>query len=248
MNSEESRTGESDDGAMDEAVDETTGGDAATVDESASESAAETGSPDEAPAGQAESDTDAESATEPDQGESKRNELLPRRLVFGALALSIAALVTAAIFGVQWWAAASDDNVDLAQTREDVVRVGSSAVKAFTELDYRNPDQFFDRSVAVSTKEYGEQVNAGREANKKTMVDAKTIATTNILDIAVEELNNHEGKTRFLAAIQVEVKQGENSSVKPMRLEVQMTRVDSNGEQAWKVSGIDPVPVVKPGN
>ncbi|WP_232376374.1 hypothetical protein [Amycolatopsis aidingensis] len=176
-----------------------------------------------------------------------RDDKLPKRLVFAAGALAVAALVTAGVFGVQWWSAAADDNIDLAQAREEVIRVGSSAVKAFTELDYNKPDQFFDRSVAVSTDELAEQINNARESNKKQMLEAKTVANTTVLDLAVDELNDHEGKARFLAAIQVEVTKGDQTSVKPMRIEVEMSRVDEGGDQVWKVSGISQVPVIGAG-
>lgn len=169
---------------------------------------------------------------------------LPRRLVFGAAAFAGAALVVAGLFGILWGVAAADDNAGRAAQREDVTRVGSVAVRAMTEVDYTKPDQLFDRSVAVSTKEMAGQINAGRDANKKVMTDAKTITTTKVMDIAVDELNTDEGKARLLAAVQVEVKQGDKSSVKPMRMEVQLTRQDENGDQAWKLSAIDSVPVV----
>ncbi|WP_116051028.1 hypothetical protein [Amycolatopsis palatopharyngis] len=185
-----------------------------------------------------------QAADEKSADEVQRNETLMRRLVFGSAALATAAVIAAGVFGVLWWVAASDDNAALASTREDIVRVGSSAVQAFTELDYTKPDEYFDRSAAVSTPELAEQINAGREANKKAMVEAKTTATTKVLDLAVAELNEHEGKASFLAAIQVEVSQGDQSSVKPMRVEVQMNRIEEDGEQVWKVSGLSQVPVV----
>lgn len=205
----------------------------------------------------ADADTETDTATEAvasvaddtvrEEKKAKRDETLMKRLVFGSAALAAAAIIAAGIFGVLWWIAASDENAELANTREDIVRVGSSAVQAFTELDYTKPDEYFDRSAAVATQELANQINAGREANKKAMVEAKTTASTEVLDIAVAELNQHEGKASFLAAIRVEVTQGEKSSVKPMRVEVQMNRVEENGEQAWKVSGISQVPVVGAG-
>jgi Mce-associated membrane protein len=170
--------------------------------------------------------------------ESKLRE--PRRLVLAAGAFSLAALIASGIFGAMWWVASADDNADRAAAREDVVRVGSSALQAFTELDYNHPDEYFDRAVSVSTKEIGDQINAGRDANKKTMTDSKTTTNTRVMDIAVEELNTDEGKASFLAAIQVDLKQGDKSTVKPMRVEIQMTKQGSD----WKLSGIDPVPVV----
>jgi Mce-associated membrane protein len=179
-----------------------------------------------------------------DNDDAARKDARSKRLVFAGGALAVAAFLAAALFGGLWWAASADDEVDLAQARDEVVRVGRSAVKAFTELDYRNPDQFFDRALQVSTGDVRKQIEDSREANKKTLLEAKTVTTTKVLDLAVDELNEHEGKARFLAALQIEVRQGEKSTVKPIRVECEMTRVEQDGEQAWKLSGIGPVPVV----
>jgi Mce-associated membrane protein len=176
-------------------------------------------------------------------GAQSAGSTVPQWLLLGSAAFTAAALLAAVIFGIQWWVSASDDNAGLAATREDVVRVGTVAVKAFTELDYTKPDEYFDRSLAIATDDIGKQIAASKDNYKKQMVQAKSVATTRVLDVAVDELNDHEGKARFLAAVQVEVKQGDQSSVKPMRLEVQMTRVG----QDWKLSGIDQVPVVGAG-
>ncbi|WP_020668444.1 hypothetical protein [Amycolatopsis nigrescens] len=198
-------------------------------------------------AGATEAAESAEHAEETADEPKVPDTTMPRRLVFGAAALATAAFLAAALFGVLWGVAAADDNANRAAEREDVVRVGSAAVLAFTQLDFNRPDEFFDQQVKAATKEIGEQINAGREANKKTLAEAKTVATTKILDLAVDELNGDEGKARFLAAIQVDVKQGDKSSTKPMRLEVTMSRIDENGSQVWKVSGIEQVPVVSAG-
>ena len=72
---------------------------------------------------------------------------------------------------------------------------------------------------------------------------AKTKVSTTIQDIAVEELDDHQGKASFLAAITTLVTQGTTSANKALRLEVQMTRIGSD----WKLSGIDSVPLVSSG-
>lgn len=178
---------------------------------------------------------------------SSNADSLPRWLVLGGAAFATAAFLAAALFGILWLVAANDHDADRASERDDVVRVGGNAVKAFTELDYTKPDQYFSRAVAASTKEIGDQIKASQEANTKTMGEAKTTTTTRILDLAVEELNSDEGKATFIAALQVEVKQGDKAVQKPMRVEVQMTRQAENGDQVWKLSGIDSVPVVSAG-
>ncbi|OZM74853.1 hypothetical protein CFN78_01150 [Amycolatopsis antarctica] len=183
---------------------------------------------------------DAAEATADADGAGAKGADRGRKLFIGAAALAVAAVLVAGWFGVSWWIAGSGDDAAFASTREDVVRDGTTAVKAFTELDFNNPDQFFDNAINSSIGDPQQQMQDTRETGKKTMVDAKSQATTKVLDLAVDELDDRAGKARFLAAIQVTVKQGEQSSVKPLRLEVEMTRVDDS----WKLSQIGPVPVI----
>ncbi|OXM73979.1 MULTISPECIES: hypothetical protein [Amycolatopsis] len=166
---------------------------------------------------------------------------LGRYLVLGTAALAAAALIVAGIFGVQWWVASTDDNLALAQARDDVVKAGTTAVKAYTELDYTNPDGYFAQQKAVSTQELADQITATEQNYRQAMTEAKTKVTTTVQDIGVEELDLHGGKASFLAAISTLVaKEGAQPVAKPLRLEVQMTRV---GDE-WKVSGIGSVPLV----
>ncbi|WP_370970403.1 hypothetical protein [Amycolatopsis sp. cg9] len=166
-----------------------------------------------------------------------------RTLVLGAGALALAALIAAAFFGIQWWAAAADDNAELAASREAVVKAGSNALKAYTEVDYTDLDGFFARQKSVSDDKMAQQIDQSAPTFRKALADAKTKVTTDVQDIAVEELDDHEGKASFLAAIATTVTQGDKSSAKPLRLEVSMTRVGD----AWKLSGIDSVPLVAAG-
>ena len=161
----------------------------------------------------------------------------------GVAELALAALIAAAIFGIQWWVAATDDNADLAASREAVVKAGTNALKAYTEVDYQDLDGFFNRQKAVSDDKMAQQIAQSEPTFRKALQDAKTKVTTNVQDIAVEELDDHEGKASFLAAIDTTVTQGDKTNSKALRLEVSMTRVGGD----WKLSGIDNVPLVAAG-
>jgi Mce-associated membrane protein len=184
------------------------------------------------------------SAPEPIVAEPKQPS---RWVLLGSAAFALAALVAAAIFGIQWWVSASNDNAGLASARESVVRAGGAAIKAYTEVDYTDLDGFFARQKAISDSAMADQLAQAEPSFRKALADAKTKVTTTIQDIAVEELNDHEGKASFLAAISTKVDQGAQSSVKSLRLEVQMSRADDNGKQVWKLSGISNVPLVAAG-
>ncbi|WP_235999435.1 hypothetical protein [Qaidamihabitans albus] len=171
----------------------------------------------------------------------------PRWLLLGTAALAAASFIVAAVFGVMWWVAASDDSADIANARENVVRATGTAVKAFTELDYENPDAYFSRQKEITTGELHKQIGQSEETYRKAIAEAKTKVVSTVQDIAVEELNDHEGKASALATVSNKVTQGETESTKTLRLQVQMTRVDENGEQVWKLSSIGEVPVVGTG-
>lgn len=139
---------------------------------------------------------------------SSPNESSSRILVLGAAALALAALIAAALFGIQWWAAASDSNAGLAASREAVVKAGTNALKAYTEVDYQDLDGFFARQKSVSDATMSQQIDQSAPTFRKALSDAKTKVTTDVQDIAVEELDDHEGKASFLAAIATTVTQG----------------------------------------
>ncbi|MTD57754.1 hypothetical protein [Amycolatopsis pithecellobii] len=167
-----------------------------------------------------------------------------RYLVLGTAALVTAAFILAAFFGIRWWSASGNDDLALAQARDDVVKQGSVAVKAYTEVDYTNPDAFFQRVSDISTSEM-QTLMKNSEANfRQSVTQAKTKVTTTVQDIGVEELDDHAGKASFLAAISTLVTQeGQQPVPKPLRLEVEMTRVGTD----WKVSRIGSVPLVSSG-
>ncbi|WP_236789521.1 hypothetical protein [Amycolatopsis sp. GM8] len=167
-----------------------------------------------------------------------------RYLVLGTAALAAAALIVAAIFGIQWWSASGNDNLALAQARDQVVQQGTTAVKAYTELDYTNPDAFFQRVISVSTDDMQTLMKNSEDNYRQSLAQAKTKVTTTVQDIGVEELDDHAGKASFLAAVSTLVTQdGQQPVAKPLRLEVQLTRVGAD----WKVSGISSVPLVSSG-
>lgn len=161
-----------------------------------------------------------------------------RYLPFGAGALAAAALIVATVFGIQWWVASGDDNVALAQARDQVVSAGGTAIRAYLDLDYTNPDGYFGKQIELSDSTMQNQVRS-LEANARTaMAASKTKVTSTVLDAGVEELNEHDGKASLLAEVSyVVTSQGQPPATKMQRLEVLMTRVGND----WKVSGIDAV-------
>ncbi|WP_245633715.1 hypothetical protein [Amycolatopsis jejuensis] len=167
----------------------------------------------------------------------------PRAWLFGSGAFALAAFLVAVVFGALWLAAVLNSDRGLAASRDDVIKDGTSAVLAYTQVDYEKLDDYFKQQKDVSTEEMAKQIDQAMPNYSKALKDQKVKVTTTIQDIAVEELNDHDGKASFLAAITTDTSAGGKNGTKALRLEVQMTRVGSD----WKLSGIDQVPLVAAG-
>ncbi|MQA12107.1 MAG: hypothetical protein GEU98_26945 [Pseudonocardiaceae bacterium] len=172
-----------------------------------------------------------------------RRPRLPSNIVVAALALLVVTAAFAAWFGISWWRAAADDSAELAQTRDDALRAGQSAIATFNTLDYRKPDEGFDRWEQASTGPAHDEIKKNRKTNKKQLQQAKAITTAKVLEGAVSELEADKGKATVLAAVEVSVRpQGQQASTKQIRLEAEMTRTNDG----WKLSGIRQVEVAQP--
>jgi len=196
-----------------------------------------------------EDDSDAtDAATDGDastSGGTRGPEVLPRRLMFGAAALALAAFIVAAVFGVMWLFAATGDDAELASSRDGVSEDAAEAIQAVTEIDYKNPDQFFERSKAVSTEDFGKQLTQAEDQFRELLSKAQTQVETNVQDVAVQELNDHEGTATFLAVVSTHITQQKNETTKVLRLKGQMKR-EAEGDD-WKLAGMGQVPVVGSG-
>lgn len=182
-----------------------------------------------------------ETSAESDSGRAG----LPRWTLIGASAFATAAFVVAAVFGVLWLLNATGDDADVAHERQDVVRVTGQAVTAFTELDYTKLDEYFQRQKDLATGDLANQIKQAEGTYRKAISQAKSKVTTTVHDIAVNELNEREGKASAIAAASTKVQRGDQQGNKTMRLEIQLSR---QGEDApWKVSQIGDVPVAGAG-
>jgi Mce-associated membrane protein len=170
----------------------------------------------------------------------------PRPVVFVAAALTVASLVVAVVFGVMWQSAEGSDDVRIAEAREAVVASAGSAVVAFTGLDSEAPDEYFRRQKELATGDLLKEIEATEQQYRDAISKAKTTVDARVADVAVEELNVHEGKAIALAVVELTVTQEQDTGTKTLRMQLQLERDrgDDSGdtsEQAWKVSGISPV-------
>ncbi|WP_019818434.1 hypothetical protein [Saccharomonospora saliphila] len=171
----------------------------------------------------------------------------PHWLVLGSTAAAAAAFVVAAVFGTLWWFASTSDEAEIATTRDRVTDAVRDSVVAFTELDHAKPDEFIARQKRVVTDTMREEIEQTEQRYREVLSQAGTKVTSTVQEVAIEELNVHEGKAGALATVRNDVSSGERQVSKTMRLTVTMQRVDEDGEQVWKLANIGQVPVVGAG-
>lgn len=203
----------------------------------------EDGEEDDAEVGDEELGDEADSAG----AEGTGSDRVPKRALLGSAALALAAFIVAAVFGVLWLVTGTGEQAELASARNAVADSARDAVQAVTEVDYQNPDRFFERSRAVSTEAFGKQLTQAEDSLRKALAQAKTKVETSVTDVAVQELNARKGTATVLAVANTDITQGDRNATKVLRLQGQMERVSTGGGKEWKLAGLSEVPVVGSG-
>lgn len=170
----------------------------------------------------------------------------PRWLVPAGAALAAASVLVSAVFGGLWWNAASSDDYERAAARDRVTQAASKGVIAFTELDHKNPDAYFERQKKIVTGDLLKQIENMEKNYREAISKAKTTVASTVQDVAVEKLNTAEGTASALATVSNEITQGERTATKVMRLQIELKRKTEDGKQVWKVSNLGEVPAVGP--
>lgn len=87
-----------------------------------------------------------------------------------ALVLAAVAFAAAILFGVLWWSSASGDDAEVAQARDEAVAAATGAIGAFTQYDFKKPDDYTNNQLAVSTSDWQKQIKPNTKADRKSVV------------------------------------------------------------------------------
>lgn len=166
-----------------------------------------------------------------------RRLLAGKRAFVIALSLAVVTFAAAAVLGALWWAEATGDEYEVAQTRDELIAAGTRSVRAFTEFDHAEPERFRDAQLAVATEKMRNQVVARWDDWHQLIVSKRMTADVTVLGIAVDELNTHDGEAVVLAAVKVHNTTGEQARTQRLRLRLELTRVGDD----WKVAEIGPL-------
>lgn len=169
---------------------------------------------------------------------AERSRIGPRVAVLVMVVLAVLAYGTAGWFGISWYRAAHDEELELATTRDTVLRQAQQAAVNLNTLDYQRVEEGLELWARSSTGQVLDEFRKNRDLYAKTIRDARTATDATVLDGAVAELDMRSATARVLVAVDVTVtpQQGQ-PSVNRQRLQLQMNRT----EQGWKVSAIGPV-------
>ncbi|WP_298179036.1 hypothetical protein [Saccharomonospora sp.] len=166
----------------------------------------------------------------------------PRPLMFATAALASAALVVAIVFGVMWQSAASSDELEIAQARDEVSAAANRAAAVFLEFDHTRSDELLAERKKLSTDAMSAEIDETEKEWRESIEKAQLKTVTTVQDVAVEELNVHEGKARALAVVQIEVTNAQGSFGNVERLQLELERDQqgdgSDEDRQWKVSAL----------
>jgi len=202
----------------------------------------------------AESDTDADTdaateagtAGEPDgaaEERAGRSSKLPVIALSVAIALVVAAAAVAAWFGIAWFNASGNENVEFSGKRDEVDRVARAAIVTMNELDYRKLDEGLANWADATTGPLHDEIAGLTADKKKQLTDAKPVTKAKITSSAVKELDDRGGKATVIAAIEKSVQTGNGKAqTSYQRIQATLTRT----KDGWKLENLGPVPYAQP--
>ena len=158
----------------------------------------------------------------------------------GPIVLLAASAVFAGWAGWSWLQAANDPTLAYVNARDEALQAGREQVAVLSTLDYHDVQGGIGRWLTASTGPLHDKLASTDDKAKQTLADGKTVATGKVLDAAVNELDEHAGRAKLLASVEITVaKEGVAPGTKRNRFAAQLTRTDDG----WKLSALDQVPV-----
>ncbi len=163
-----------------------------------------------------------------------------KRSTWGAIALIVAALL-AVVGSWWWWQAAHDDQLAAAQDRDSALIAATEGVETINSLDYRDADADLAAWADVTTGQFQDGIVAIDDSQRQLLVDEQKIATAEVVDAAV--LNIEGDEATVVAAVEITVVDDavpdSEPTLKRNRFSAQMKLVE--GE--WKIENLQQVAV-----
>lgn len=167
-----------------------------------------------------------------------------RIVVLVLTVFAVLACVAAVGYGISWARAEHDSDLELAQTRDDVLRDAGQAAVNLNTLDFARLDQALDLWERSSTGQVLENYLANRDQYANYIEQSRRRTTATVVDGAVAELDTDDGRARVLIVLEIETSpEGQQASVSRQRFDMELGRTS----QGWKISSMGPVSAPVPG-
>ncbi len=164
------------------------------------------------------------------------------RPTLGVLALIIGAVI-AIVGSWWWWSAAHDDQLAAAQDRDSVLIAGTEGIETLNTLDHRDPAADLAAWEDVTTGQMQDGIAAIDDNQRQMLADEQKIATAEVVDAAVLDLDLKSDRATVVAAVEITVVDDATPDSEPTlkrnRFSAQMKLVD--GE--WKIENLQQVAV-----
>ncbi|WP_370618390.1 hypothetical protein [Mumia sp. Pv 4-285] len=162
----------------------------------------------------------------------------PRWRRYAVPAVAALVLVVGALL---WWRAASDEQLSLAETRDEVLIAATQNIETMNTLDYRKVDEGLDAWQDVTTGTLHDQLAQVGDEERQLLADQKKVSTGKVVDAAVFSVD--EETATVVASVEVTVKDDakpdEVPSLKRNRFTSDLVKVD--GE--WLLESLEQVAV-----
>lgn len=193
---------------------------------------------DDDPTGVLESDDDDVDAFD-DGDDDEPGAAGPRRgpnwLLFGALAILLAGLVCAVIFGLRWYRAGTSDAKSISESRDSAVVTAQQFATDFTSLDYRHLDAYKKALQSVTDGPLYNSLAQRIDQGSKQITSAKLVVTSKIApnQAAATQLDDHAGTASVMVVVtSTPTTNGKVGTANRVPLLVQLTKI--NGQ--WKAT------------
>jgi Mce-associated membrane protein len=170
-----------------------------------------------------------------------------RRAVLGrALVVLVAAgLIACCWQSWRWWDATRSDNAvaaSIAAARDAAATAGRDGMVTFNTMDYRQVDASLDRWAEISTGSLHEQVVHDRAKAVKSVTDAKTVTTAQLLQLALTTFDNDGGTATVIGVVEIRsIPDGKQATTTRAGFAGQVRREGADG----KVDAVQTLPVAK---
>lgn len=169
---------------------------------------------------------------------SRWRQVADRAALPALTAVTVLAVVAAAVLGVSWARASGDPAVETARTRDAVLETAKKELVAINTIDWRAPDGGLGAWQQQVTGPLAAQVGKNRKDNVGSIREAKTVTRARVVDAAATRVDQRAGQADVLAALEVAVApDGGRPITKRSRLAASLARTP----QGWKLASVQVV-------